>query len=58
VQRVNFNFLELNPNKTVDVKQIALAVGEHDAQIRRLDEADRAMQGDFTTLPQIGFCFD
>lgn len=58
VQRVNFNFLELNPTKTLDVTQIAQVVGEQDAQIRRLDEADRAMQGDFTTLPHVGFCFD
>lgn len=33
-------------------------VGEQDAQIRRLDQADKAMQGDFTTQPLIGFCFE
>lgn len=50
--------MDLNQQKEIDVKNITEAVVENEAQIRRLDHADKAMQGDFTTQPLIGYCFD
>jgi hypothetical protein len=53
------NFFD-KKEKLVDtsVSLVTKLVSEQETQLRRLDTADNAMKGEFTTQPPIQFCYE
>ncbi len=55
---VDFTFLELNKTKKPDLTLLNESISKQDAQIRRLDLADKLTQVEFSLQPLVEFSFE